>query len=201
MPRPAHTAGFTVIEIVVVLGVVAALSAILVPMVSSYVEDGRRQRARADLRAIGEAMNAVHRDLGVFPVFREGTKRALTDDSTYAILIGPGDIASAAGGTGWSAKYDGGADAGSLSDQLVENEPGYPSQGRFAWRGPYIDDLSPDPWGHAYGVNAENLMPNDTGAGFVISAGPNGQVETDFEIGRTSGNVTPAGDDLIYRIR
>lgn len=198
--RPARAAGFTVIEIVVVLAVVAAMSAILVPMVSSYVEDGRRQRARGDLRAIGEAMNTVHRDLGVFPVFRDGSKRALVADSTYAVLEGPGNTPTL--NSSWQNNYDSGNQVvGALSNQLVQNGPGYPSQGRFSWRGPYIDDLAPDPWGRSYLVNAENLMPNQSESGYVLSAGPNGQVETDFEIDRMSASTTPGGDDLLYRLR
>lgn len=201
MPRPARTAGFTVIEILVVLGVVAALSAILVPIVSSYVEDGRRQRARGDLRSIGEAMNAVHRDLGVYPVFTDGGDRTVGTAASYEVLIGPGNTPSVGSGTGWTVT---GSDVGSLGGQLVQNAPGgggYPTQGRFAWRGPYIDDVSPDPWGNGYVVNAENLLPNQGQSGYVLSAGPNGQIETDFEIDRTSASTTPAGDDLLYRLR
>lgn len=199
--RPARTAGFTVVEIVVVLAVVAALSAILVPMVSSYLDEGRRQRARGDLRSIGEAMDAANRDLGVFPVFRDGGDRTVTTTAAYTTLTGRGDAPSVASGTGWTVT---GSDVGSLSGQLVENAPGsgsYPTQGRFAWRGPYIDDLAPDPWGNGYVVNAENLLPNQPEAGFVLTAGPDGEIDTDFEISRTAGDLTPGGDDLLYRIR
>lgn len=199
--RPARTGGFTVIEILVVLGVVAALSAILVPMVTSYVDQGRRERARGDLRAIGEAMNAVHRDLGVFPVFTDGGDRTISTAASYEVLIGPGATPAVENGTGWTLT---GPDVGTLGGQLVQNAPGggaYPSQGRFAWRGPYIDDIAPDPWGNGYVVNAENLLPNQGESGYVLSAGPDGEINTPFEIDRTSASTTPRGDDLLYRLR
>lgn len=191
------------VEIVVVLAVVAALTAILVPMVTSYVQDSRRQRARSDLRAIGDAMDAVHRDLGDFPVFRDGTDRTVSTTAAYPVLIGPGDTASVgSSASNWPTLDP--ANVGSLGGQLVQNSPGsgaYPTQGRFSWRGPYIDDLAPDPWGRGYLINAENLLPNQADAGYVLSAGPDGEIDTDFDISRTSGDVTPAGDDLLVRLR
>lgn len=189
-------------EIVVVLAVVAALTAILVPMVTSYVEDGRRQRARGDLQAIGDALNAAQRDLGDFPVFRDGSSRTVSTTAAYPVLLGPGDTASIGSGSNWPALDP--SNVGSLGGQLVQNAPGsgaYPTDGRFAWRGPYVGDLAPDPWGRAYVVNAENLLPNQDEAGFVLSAGPDGLIDTDFEIGRTSGSVDPDGDDLLFRVR
>lgn len=183
-----------------VLAVVAALSAILVPMVTGYVQDSRRQRSLGDLRAIGDAMDAVHRDLGDFPIFRDGGDLTLDASSTYAVLEGVGETPTL--NSSWSDNYNNGNQVvGPLSGQLIENGPSYSTQGRFAWRGPYLDDLAPDPWGRAYLINSENLMPNQDEAGYVLSAGPNGEVETDFEIGRTSGSVTPGGDDLLVRIR
>lgn len=199
------------VEIVVVLAVVAALTAILVPMVSTYVQDSRRQRARGDLRSVGDALTAFHRTFGDFPIFRDGSDRNLADNTTFDILFGPGDVPSLAGSLStskWSPIDDGtlgssesGDDAGTLAAQLLENAPGYPTTGEFRWDGPYLENLGPDPWGHAYLVNAENLRPAQGEAAYVLSAGPDGVVETAFEIDRTGGNVTPAGDDLLFRIR
>lgn len=194
------SSGFTLMEAVVVLGVLAALAAVLTPIVAGYLDDARVQRARADARTLADALLSVQRDLGDFPVFRDGSDRTLDDASTYDVLIGPGRVPSLSG-AGWSAAHDGGSDADGLSDQLVENAPGYPTEGRFAWRGPYTESPSADPWGSAYLVNARNLRPARDSAAYVLSAGPDGVVETAFSQDRTGGSVAPAGDDVLVRVR
>lgn len=196
------SSGFTLLEVVVVLGVVAALAAILTPIVSGYLDDARVQRARSDARTLADALLEAQRDLGDFPVFRDGSLsvRALDDASTYDVLAGPGEVPTLSG-AGWSTAHDGGADTGSLAAQLVTNGPGYPTDGRFAWRGPYVEDPSADPWGRAYLVNAENLRPAQDDAAYVLSAGPDGVVQTDFDQDRTGGSVASAGDDIFVRVR
>lgn len=194
--------GFTLLEVVVVLGVVAALAAILTPIVSGYLEDARLQRARSDAGTLADALLQAQRDLGDFPIFSDGSLsgRTLADSTTFDVLLGPGRVPTLSG-TGWSNAYDSGNDADQLADQLVTNAPGYPTDGRFAWRGPYMEDPTADPWGNAYLVNAENLRPAQDEAGYVLSAGPDGTVQTDFDQDRTGGGVAAAGDDVLVRVR
>lgn len=203
--------GFTLIEVVVALAIIAALIAILSPVATEYIADSRVTRAQNDVGTVGDALVAGFRDMGDFPVFRDGSNRSLTDAATYDILFGPGDVPGVAGsvsGGKWDPLADGvlddaesGDDAGALSEQLVSNAPGYPTTGRFEWRGPYTEDLTQDPWGNAYVVNAENLRPDQGEAAYVLSAGANGLVETPFEIDRETGDVAPGGDDVLYRLR
>lgn len=207
------TSGFTLVEILVVLALVAVLAAVVAPVVTGFVDDANLQRAREDSGTLADGLVNVHRDLGDFPIFRSGglSERTLDDASTYDILFGPGRIPGLDGSLSspkWEPISDGtlgssesGDDAGELSDQLVGNAPGYPTDGRFAWKGPYVEDLVADPWGNAYLVNAENLRPAQDEAAYVISAGPNETIETAFEISRTSGDVVAGGDDVLRRVR
>jgi len=48
--------GFTLVEVIVVLSVVLLLTGIAVPMLSSYMEDGRRARAEAECKVVGAAI-------------------------------------------------------------------------------------------------------------------------------------------------
>ncbi len=68
----------------------------------------------------------------------------------------------------------------------------------FAWRGPYIDELAPDPWGNRYMANVFALY-NPPGAGardryasavVCYSTGPDAAVDTDFNqpVGWTTGD-------------
>lgn len=192
------------------MAVLAAIVAIVAPTVVGRVESARLRAAEADARTLSEALLATQEDLGDFAIFRSGAGRTLDDASTYDILHGPGrvpGVAASVSGGKWDPLADGvlddaeaGDDADALADQLVANEPGYPTDGRFSWRGPYVETPAADPWGNAYLVNAENLRPAQAEAAYVLSAGQNGLVETPFEMSR-GGAVNPGGDDVIVRVR
>ncbi len=91
-------------------------------------------------------------------------------------------------------------DAGNRWRTPNDMEQGFSSL--FAWRGPYMNDqISPDPWGNRYAVNVFALYspprvgPLDRFSSAVVcfSAGPDGNVDTDFNqpFGWTTGD-----DDL-----
>lgn len=203
--------GFTLMEVIVVLAVLGALAAIIGVIASRYTEDVRRLAAARDMQAIADALLTAQGHLGDFPVFRSGADRVLSDAATFDLLVGTGTVprvAAALASSKWAPLVDGvldtletGDDAGPLAAQLIRNGPGYGAAGRFGWRGPYLEAADPDPWGFAYLVNAENLRPNHAEAAYVLSAGPNGVVETPFEIDRETGDVVPNGDDVLVRVR
>ena len=59
--------GFTLVEVIVVLSVVLLLTGIAVPMLSTYMEDGRRARAESECKTIGAAVLGFYKDVGVYP--------------------------------------------------------------------------------------------------------------------------------------
>ena len=62
--------------------------------------------------------------------------------------------------------------------------------------------LTADPWGRKYLVNIINAKTSSTSAVLVVSAGPDGVLQTFFNPLRTSttyGGVS--ADDLVFRIR
>lgn len=215
--EPERSGGFTLIEIIVVLAVVAALAAILTPMVVRYVEDARNSRARSDTKVIGSAVNQFYRDVGVGPVYSNGTafdNRA----ADLSVLFGPGSEPTiASGATGWGvtgpAAFDpSAASADTLAEQIISNSGGgssiYPTsspsgvrrgQGLF-WQGPYIDAVDSDPWGHRYLVQVQGFRTGSSTAVFVLSAGPDGTVETAGDQPR-AGELSVGGDDMAFRIR
>ena len=72
-----------------------------------------------------------------------------------------------------------------LSTFLLQNGSGIPS-----WKGPYLRNLSQDPWGRAYLANVRSLTSGDRERLWVISAGPNGRVDT------RPSDSTIGGDDV-----
>lgn len=74
----------------------------------------------------------------------------------------------------------------------------------FAWRGPYLDRVGPDPWGNRYMANVMWLtMPQGAdSSGFirpviVLSAGPDEEIDTPFE---SRGGFVLGDDDIAYPV-
>lgn len=64
--RPACCTGFTLVELLVVIGIVAILSAIGIPAYNGYVTDSRRAAATSSLRNIYLAQLDFRSQTGVF---------------------------------------------------------------------------------------------------------------------------------------
>ena len=196
-------------ELVVVLVIIGILTAVLTPMVSSYVDQARVSRAQTDVKAIGDTISRFERDLGRYPMFSTGTGLLPDSAGNLVRLEGSGNLPGEASTTAWTSPTPTDSDCisgctfGTLAAQLVTNSPVYPTtsaQARpFNWRGPYLD-AGADPWGNAYLVNIINAKSGSADACFVLSAGPDGQVNTAFNISQTT-SVAAAGDDIIYRIK
>lgn len=176
--------GFTLIEIIVILAVISILVAILTPTVLKYLDEARSDRAQSDATNISAMINDLIKDTGQFPGAHLGTGKTF-------LCSGTGTIAGGSfGGTT--------ANCENLENHLVTNSPGgspYPSTGKFRWKGPYITNLSEDPWGNAYEINASTLVGGNTSVTWVISAGPDGIFQT------STGSTTISGDDIGIRIK
>lgn len=60
--RSGGNAGFTLIEIVVAIGVIAILAAIALPVYSEYVDKARNARAIAEIRELDESISNYYAD-------------------------------------------------------------------------------------------------------------------------------------------
>lgn len=177
-----------------VISAVSLLSAVARPVVADYVNQAKLVRAHQDAHTLGVAFLRFTDDVG-------SQSRTGTGWATHEVMVGEGE--SPALGAGGDPRWLGAAGerrVGSLTDHLVTNEtkyvsaPGQLNIVRAGWRGPYIENgIGPDPWGHRYAVNVKALAK---GAGLdtiVISAGPNGVIETVFE----GDGVIAGGDDIV----
>ncbi|MCP4219056.1 MAG: prepilin-type N-terminal cleavage/methylation domain-containing protein [bacterium] len=189
--------GFTLIEVVITMAVVAILAAILVPAIANNIESARYARAQGDIATIGKSIVQFRQDLSRWPVFNAAGNGA-------AILTGPGTIPAAAAGGTWQGRTPLVTLDFHMVTGLFTAPNGYnrgPStDGTPASNGPYYSQTPTDPWGSAYMVNALNLpggsAENLTRRVFVLSAGTDRETDTDY-----TGTADLGDDDAAYRLQ
>ena len=177
--------GFTLVELLVVIGIVVLLAALGLPMILRAYKSGNKMRSRADLEVIATALNAYKQDFGDYP-------RVPTPNTGAAVLakalIGP---------------FGDGVSGGALDP----NDP--PTRGSFGSTsvkaGQCVSDMGGyvalvDEAGSAL-ADADQWAPFDAndgqdGAGFKTRRGPgaDGQMNTGDDVfqGQTWGPYLPA---------
>jgi general secretion pathway protein G len=168
--------GFTLIEVIVVAGIIAILAGILVPMIFKEIDEAKITRATADMKSIQTAIMVFRKDTGKWPV--------LSDDCTTKVTLLEGNGNPPPPGNNINGYGYNNLVSKSFNDYLQTNNGCYQN-----WKGPYIADVTPDPWGGKYYINAQEFDTDKII--WIISAGPNGILETY----PTNSTVT-AGDDI-----
>ena len=146
--------GFTLLEMVIVVAIVALLAGILVPVAFNQVDDAEQARTMADIRQISSAMLLFRSDTGQWP------------SATVKMLYGDGNAATD------ETKFDT-ATAEHLRNPLRDN-----SDSVNGWEGPYMTAFSQDPWGNRYIVEVDGFAAGGSPYAWVISAGPDGTFQT-----------------------
>ncbi len=170
--------GFTLIEVVIVLAVVAILGAVLTPLISQHIEDSRLSKASSDVNTIGTAITTFYKDVGIWPADADGD---LDGNDLQGLRSGMG---SAAAGSQWET-YASGVLGDTFGNQLMSNTirgNGAWFYNRGRWHGPYMSKDGSDPWGRRYYCN---VLVGYAGTGafdfttmMVISAGTDGTIQT-----------------------
>ncbi len=196
-----RTKGFTLVEVIIVLAVIAILASILIPIVTKNIEDSKIARAKSDTRTIAEAMLKAREDMGFWPIIDRNS-------NATALLIGttPDPVLTAVpqssgGVSSWSR-----TPAETIWWELVNTGNSYqkinPNPHNLpCWMGPYLAEVKFDPWGNPYLINSSYLSggasPDSTRKVWVISAGSNKLMDTGFE--GTTLNL--GGDDVGFPIQ
>ncbi len=211
--RQPDRRGFTLIEIVIAVAIVAIFAAAISPMVFRHLEDAKVTRAKNETETISTAILGYYKDTGRWPFTNaDGPSGNVVDRvvtaSTVPAVAGTGAGSGAANwGTYGTAKnigdylYFNNPDDDTSPTGVNANEAGqdWSTTGSIAWKGPYVDNYElTDPWGNAYVINSY-FFPGGHYTGtvrhkvFVLSAGPDGAWQTPF-----NGNVTEdiLGDDI-----
>ena len=181
-----------------------------------------------DVKSIGTAIGSFYNDMGEWPVWRSradmtgvgsnGTALTAWSVLKFGTITSTGALGASArdAGVGTTAWTLAGADQMSGARQLWTNDPNdsgtstvldyltnaEDATAKFAWRGPYLEQVRSDPWGNNYLVNVIQLWPvseTNNDACFVLCAGPNKTLETEY--GQVGPTLAVGGDDIVFRIK
>lgn len=202
------SSGFTLIEMVVVLAVVAILAAILTPTIAKNINDAKISRANNEAQVIAAAIGSFYKDVGRWPTAGTTLGDTLVLLYSNSGTVPADDADPVAGEAVWQSDTD--ADnSDTFENHLVANTPkgaaapNYATTGELRWRGPYITEIKADPWGSQYSCNIGRTYTSTT-AGVpdfvgVWSAGPDRAANTSAI--QTAAAVTLGGDDILFRIQ
>jgi general secretion pathway protein G len=86
MPRVlAEKAGFTLIEIMVVIIILGLLATLVIPNITGYTEKAKREKARADIASLEGALELFKADNGFYPTTEQGLDSLIMKPSTGRI--------------------------------------------------------------------------------------------------------------------
>ncbi|MBI3400885.1 MAG: type II secretion system protein GspG [Acidobacteria bacterium] len=214
-----RAAGFSLIEIIVVVAAIVLISAAIAPRLFSWIDEGRAARAQGDANAIVAAMNRFFQDTTRWPGQVEilkansATRFLIVGDPgtatfpTFAVSTGIGAATCTSGLSGVTPNvtaFTAATPSSSNSLNVIEFLTKQPSASDYPnWRGPYLAvDLSSDPWARPYVINVIPLFCGETvtsaapagalGFGWILSGGPNRTVQTLF----TDSHVNVDSDDV-----
>jgi general secretion pathway protein G len=137
--------GFSLIELVIVITVIAILAALLAPTILGQIERARISRAKSDVNELAKIVARIRNDSG-------GTNAScLTDIYNIPTKVSPPGVCSPSGST-------------------PDNACTTANIGQACWGGPYTTVVTNDPWNNAY---TATMDPN-TFAVTIFSNGPNG---------------------------
>lgn len=180
--------GFTLIEVIVVAAIIAILAGILVPMIFSQIDESKITRAQGDIKSLQTSILSFRKDTGQWPMYSDNggcsANVTLLYSGTDPSLV-PTNLAP----SGWAINVQ-----SSYNSHLTTNSDSCYTAA--TWKGPYITGgTSLDPWGKAYVSNINAMSDAAKPSAWILSAGPNGQIDT----GAADGAL--GGDDIGTRIQ
>lgn len=81
--------GYTLTEMLVVIGIIALIAAVLTPTVIGQMQRARAKTAKLQLDTVAAAVELFRSDVGRYPTSQEGLKALLSDGSAVEGWTGP----------------------------------------------------------------------------------------------------------------
>lgn len=179
--------GFTLLEILIVVAIIAVLTAVLVPIAVNQMEKADITRAWSDVNAIATAVTNFRSDTKEFPTRNSGGTQ-----NWVSVLFS---------GTNWASHgetFAGTVNYGANRDRMYfhfnlndsDRYAAWDTTTLIGWHGPYLDKDPMDPWGHMYILSTKAMTQPSSGTfySWILSAGPNGRFETDDSVNTLQGD-------------
>ena len=83
--RPPRATGFTLIEVLVVISILAILAALIVPKVMSRPDEARVVAAKQDIAALSQALKIYRLDTKRYPTTEQGLQALLKKPTTSPV--------------------------------------------------------------------------------------------------------------------
>ncbi len=196
--RLKESKGYTLTEMTAVVATAGVLTAVMLPVAISQVQQGRLTAAAGDIQAISGAVAALLRDTGDYPMRNSSNdditsrynKIIIYSTQTETTSVNTDDIPEDMDTIGNIESDD------TFDNHFYVNPPFYDTSGDQQWKGPYLSSRKLDPWGKSYFVYMEGVFDAASGGTttknlIVGSGGPNGTWET---LGTAT---TPSNDDIM----
>ncbi len=199
--RTGRESGFTLIEVVVVIAIVALLSAVLTPIVAQKINDSRISKAQNEAAVIAASVADFYKDLSVFPTMDQSgsvnTIKTLVSGKTV-----PGSSPFKGSNQAWFTTTP----QDTFDNHLVTNTPKgstsntYKTSGVDRWKGPYMEHIPLDPWGRPYVCNIRCVFETNATSYrkcLVLSSGPDGNIQTSKN---ANFDTEISGDDIGFLV-
>lgn len=209
--------GFTLIEVIIAVALVAIMAVAIAPPLVQNIKQGKITRAQSDVQAISTAILSFYKDVGQWPTDSPTGGNLNRLVGNYSLGGGNNGIPAGSNAVTGAARWRNFGQAGTLDEYLIRNQAGGNLElyrvsrnpmSTPGWNGPYLSEVTLDPWGNPYCVNIRYGLPALTGTAtenydmhnlLIVSAGPNGIFETPFDDGVYDEQA--GGDDIAYIIQ